>query len=346
MDRETFLRVFNAESSETVPVFLFDYTLGMEAAGYGTSEIFTPTFDGVKGGKSILALRRYTEHDASIGCPFAFDLRLFGGEMRYKDDDTPTTMRCPFSEPEKLYECDLNKATSIVNEQIKSYEYINSKDPDFVMGCPISSPHSLGCQLRGYEPFIMDVILEPDYIRDLVKFTSDYFMTITPEILDTGLADFVMLSSAYETAEVFGSEFYRNDVLPLFRPFIELSHSYDIPIGTHPHGCFTEGKGIEDLEYVLELGVQSLYYGENNDMRKLRELCDSRVSVTGGIDSFTTIYLGDKERIEKDVNACLDAFEGVPYILSCSCSVDRFLQLDKVKMMVDAVRTRERRFLS
>ncbi len=94
------------------------------------------------------------------------------------------------------------------------------------------------------------------------------------------------------------------------------------------------------MEYVLDLGVQLLYYGENNDMRKLRELCDSRVSVTGGIDSFTTIYLGDKERIEKDVNACLDAFEGVPYILSCSCSVDRFLQLDKVKMMVDAVRKR------
>ena len=85
---------------------------------------------------------------------------------------------------------------------------------------------------------------------------------------------------------------------------------------------------------------QSLYCGENNDMKKLRELCDSRVSIIGGIDSFTTIYLGDKERIEKDVNVCLDAFDGVPYILSCSCSVDRFLQLDKVKMMVDAVRGR------
>ncbi len=342
MDRETFMRVFTGESCDTVPIFLFDFTLGMGAAGFGTSELFMPWFDGEKEGRSILALRRYLGHDASIGCPIAFDLRLFGGEMRYKDDGTPTTVRCAFAEPDALYRVDMNRCTSISSEQIRSYRYVNSKDPEFVMGCPISSPHSLGCQLRGYEQFIMDVILEPDYIRDLVNLTTEYFMTITPKVLDTGLADFVMLSSAYETADVFGSEFYRNEVLPRFRPFVELSHSYGIPIGTHPHGCFTEGNGIEDLEHVIGLGVDSLYYGENNDMHRLRELCNGRVSITGGIDSFTTIYLGDRARIENDTLACLDAFNDTPYILSCSCSVERFLQLDKMKMMVDAARMARR----
>ncbi len=57
-----------------------------------------------------------------------------------------------------------------------------------------------------------------------------------------------------------------------------------------------------------------------------------------GVDSFTTIFLGNEERIRDDVNSFADAFKGMPCIMSCSCSVESFLPMDKMKVMVDCTR--------
>lgn len=57
-----------------------------------------------------------------------------------------------------------------------------------------------------------------------------------------------------------------------------------------------------------------------------------------GVDSFTTIFLGNEERIRGDVKSFMDAFKGMPYIISCSCSVESFLPMDKMKVMVDSTR--------
>ncbi len=57
-----------------------------------------------------------------------------------------------------------------------------------------------------------------------------------------------------------------------------------------------------------------------------------------GVNSFTMIFLGNEERIRDDVNSFADAFKGMPYIMSCSCSVESFLPMDKMKVMVDCTR--------
>ena len=57
-----------------------------------------------------------------------------------------------------------------------------------------------------------------------------------------------------------------------------------------------------------------------------------------GVNSFTTIFLGNEERIRDDVNSFADAFKGMPYIMSCSCSVESFLPMNKMKVMVDCTR--------
>ena len=63
-----------------------------------------------------------------------------------------------------------------------------------------------------------------------------------------------------------------------------------------------------------------------------------RVSLVGGVDSFTTMFLGNEERVRDDVKSFVDVFKGMPYIISCSCSVESFLPMNKMKVMVDCTR--------
>lgn len=338
MKASEFIDVLMGQVPDSPPLFFFDFSLGIKAAGYRTEELFIPHYDGVKIAKSLLAARNELGHDSAIGCPFVFDQRTIGGEMRYEGCAPPMVTRNAFVEADRLYETDVNEMASICPEQKRSFEYIREKDPEFCIGVSSPSPMSLGCQLRGYEAFVMESMTEPDYIADLTRFSREYIDIVQRNINDDDLAHYSMITSAFDIPEVFGSDYYRKMIIPTYKDSVDLARSYGLPSLIHPHGCLTDKEGTENLNDIIDTGVDSIYFGENNDVQKLAEQCKDRVSLVGGVDSFTTIFLGNEERIRDDVNSFADAFKGMPYIMSCSCSVESFLPMDKMKVMVDCTR--------
>ena len=229
--------------------------------------------------------------------------------------------KCAFADADKLYRTDVNEMTSICPEQRRSFGYIREKDPEFCIGVSSPSPMSLGCQLRGYEAFVMESITEPDYIND------------------EDLANYSMITSAFDIPEVFGPDYYREKIVPTYKDSVELARSYGLSTLIHPHGCLTDEDGSDNLDRIVGTGVDSIYFGENNDVYRLADHCRGKVSLIGGVDSFTTIFLGDEERIRKDVGSFVDAFKDMPYIMSCSCSVESFLPTEKMRIMVDCTRS-------
>ena len=58
----------------------------------------------------------------------------------------------------------------------------------------------------------------------------------------------------------------------------------------------------------------------------------------GGIDTFTTIYLGNNDRVIADTKDVIDAMTDSHFIFTCSCSVDGDLDIDKMRLMIDTVK--------
>lgn len=339
MKASEFVDVMMGEVPDSPPLFFFDFSMGIKAAGYRTEELFIPHYDGVRIARSLLATRKELGHDSSIGCPFVLDQRTIGGEVRYNGCAPPMVTKCAFADADKLYRTDVNEMTSICPEQRRSFEYIREKDPEFCIGVSSPSPMSLGCQLRGYEAFVMESITEPDYIDDLTRFSKEYIDIVQRNINDEGLAHYSMITSAFDIPEVFGPDYYRERIVPTYKDSVELARSYGLPTLIHPHGCLTDEDGSDNLDRIIGTGVDSIYFGENNDVHRLAEHCRGKVSLIGGVDSFTTIFLGDEERIRKDVGSFVDAFKDMPYIMSCSCSVESFLPMEKMRIMVDCTRS-------
>ena len=338
MSASNYLDVLKGTVPERPPIFFFDFTMGVGVAGYETSDLFIPHYDGEKIGRCVLASRKMLGHDSAIGCPFVFDQRTLGGEVRYKGKSPPMTTRCAFKNADHLYECDINTMASICPEQKKSFEYVRRNDPDFCVGVSIPSPMSLGCQLRGYENFVMESMTEQEYIHDLTDICREYSKMVSGNIIESNLAHYLMITSAFDIPEVFGPEFYKNSVIPTYREEVGYAEKGGIPCVIHPHGCLTDTEGKKNLSKIIDTGIDSIYFGENNDMHTLAEQCNGKVSLIGGVDSFTTIFLGDEERIDKDVKTCVEPFKGTPFIMSCSCSVESFLPIEKMKMMVNSTR--------
>ena len=108
----------------------------------------------------------------------------------------------------------------------------------------------------------------------------------------------------------------------------------------HPHGGLTEDTASEIiLDEMIAIGFDCFYYGETIDPNKMLAHANGRCSLCGGIDTFTTIYLGPDGRVRDDVSRYLEHFDR-DYIFSPSCSVDRKLSLPRLRIMMDAVRSK------
>lgn len=338
--RENFTSAVNREKHDYTPVFLFDLTLGMEVAGYPTSEVYRNGFDGAKSAKSILALQSLLGTDAVVGSVHSVDSRGLGSKMFFPDDKPPYTEKQPFSDPEELYKHSPSEVSEASTDQmIVSHNYIREKKPDIGLLFHVPAPLSIAMIFRGIEKFFMDTLSEPEYADDELKFASESVGLIMEKIIPKIDADAVLFSGAYDNIDLLGLEPTERLSLKTLKPKIDLTHSYGLPVVFHPHGVLSAGDGETILDEMLDIGTDCLYYGENNDPRILLKHTKGKASIMGGIDTFTTIFLGPNERVKNDTLNCIKMFENEDYIFTCSCSVDRGLPLDHIKTMVDTVRS-------
>jgi Uroporphyrinogen-III decarboxylase len=335
--RETLNACMNMEPADKVPVFLFDLSLGADILDIPTPDIYRSGFNGKLGGKCILALQEYLGHDAVSGSYQSIDVKAFGGEMAYPERGIPYMTKAPFKDADDLYRHDGHEIADHVQGSIESFTVIRSrKDIGLLMNIP--APMSTAMVMRGLERFLMDLILEPKYSHDLISFGSDVMRTSIECVSQNVELDAVLLTAAYDNLDMVGSDALREFSFPGLKDSERFIHDLGLPIMFHPHGGFTADlTGEMILDEMIDMKFDCFYYGETIDPVKMLDHASKKCSLCGGIDTFTTIYIGPDERVEKDVSDYLECFNG-NFVFSPSCSVDRGLSLKRLKIMTDTVK--------
>jgi len=335
--RESFCSSLRGERPERMPVFLYDLSLGIDVLNVPSADIFKGCgLDGIKAGKAILALQKELKHDAAAGCYRAIDQSVFGGSIECKEHGIPVLVKKPFEDPFRLYGVAPEDMEGRMDETVRSYQTVRSGS-DIGMTLNMVSPFSAAASMRGLETFLMDLCIEKEYVGDMLQFENDLFYVMFDELKDVD-ADALLLAAPYDNVDMIDADMM-DSALRSLRIVSKASHAEGIPLMLHPHGSFTSEHGKGSLEELLLLPVDCLYYGESNDHSKMRKMVKRRCVLAGGIDTFTTIYLGPDERVRNDVNDVMSSVKDENFIFTCSCSVDRGLSLERMKIMMDAVRT-------
>lgn len=337
--KDNFLSCLEMGPHTGIPSFMFDTSFGTGIAGYSVSEIYGTGFDGEKSARSIAAGRRFLGHDAVPGSMISMDTRVFGAKTVQFDDRPPMIREPAFAVPEKLYDHDIPEIEcSTVDEIIRSNNLLKEIDPDAAIAAYIPSPFLFSAILRGLETLMMDLLSDRDYVKDIMAFSSGCCNVLTERhVKETG-SDCSIIPGAYDNVDLIGAETVRDVCLPPLKDIIAILHDGGMPIIFHPHGEFTKEPGTGTLEDFIEAGFDCIYYGENCDHRKMCQITDGRVSVMGGIDTAVTIFMGPDERVRTDTENVLSETDGYDFIYSCSCSIDRNLDKDKLRIMMDTVR--------
>ena len=337
--RERFNAVLRSEGVDSIPTFLFDMSLGMDVLGIPTTDVFTPDgYDGKEGASSILALHKFLGHDVAVGSYRTVDNSVFGGEIKVPEHGSPFVSKKPFADHADLYRTEPEKICDKMDDVILSYDLLRSSASDMGIMKMMMTPFSMAATMRGFEGFLMDLYVERSFVSDILDFETRLLNILVEEMdgLDT---DATLLVAPYDDVDMLGHDIMEEMVIPGIKNSIDTIRNDGLPVVLHHHGSFASEHGVEALNRLLELHPDCFYYGEGNDHALIGEQTKKRCPIAGGIDTFTTIYLGPDSRVRGDVNNILEKMSNPDFIFSCSCSVDRGLSLDRLRMMMDTVRS-------
>ena len=339
MSRESFLECIARRPHEGVPSFMFDTSFGTGFAGYRVSEVYGKGFDGEKSARSICAGRKYLGHDAVPGSMISMDTRELGAEIELYDDRPAMLTKPAFKEPDRLYDSDPSDIVrcATADEIIRSNNLVKEIDPDAVVAAYVPSPFLFSAVLRGLEPLLMDMVDEPDYVKELMEFTTKCCEGLARRHMEETGSECSIIPGAYDNPDLISLDDLDRICIPSLKRVRSILSRDSRPVIFHPHGALTLSPGRDAFESFVGIGFDCIYYGENCDHGEMCRIADGKVSVMGGIDTATTIFLGDDDTVRKDTKSVLEATDGYDFIYSCSCSIDRNLNAGKLKVMMDTV---------
>ncbi len=328
------------QTHEGIPTFLFDTSLCSAVTKISMADIFkNDSYDPKLAAKSIVGCRRFIGHDMTMGALKSMDYRIFGAEMRYGHTMPMMTVKRAFEDPMSLFEHEPEEIDApSIHAYAEGFSLIREMDPDTTLGGTVPAPFSVGCMLRGLEPMLMDIVAEKEYVDKLMKFTLEVGKIVGTIFCEEGQPDFSVITGAFDNPDIMSLSDVRTFCLPGVEKQLRLIKRYDVPSVYHPHGQFVKQPGKDLIEDYHNMSMDCLYYGENNEHRTMRDISGEGLSLMGGIDTFTTIYLGNNDRVIADTKGVIDAMTDSHFIFTCSCSVDGDLDINKMRLMIDTVK--------
>ena len=331
---ERFLSPLRGEGPDILPVFLRDFTLGMDVLDVPTTYVFHDGMDPEHSSESVTAFARMTGQDALVGTVHspAFLVEQFGGRMKYPERGVPSPEVHPFSSPSDLDRAD-TCPKGIALDAAEAYRITREACPDLAVIGNITGPLTKASVLMGMELLSISVETERDFVRDVIRIGEEFTDSFVDIISDD--IDAVFAASASDNPDLFGIEKVIGYTVPYLSDIVRMAGRKGLPVIFHPHGDYCDSNLIE---HIIGTGIDCFQFAENCDTVRIRSLIGGRCAVMGGTDIVPTLYSGSVDEIRSETERYKEAFSGSGYIFSCSCSLQRGVPLESIMTMMDAVR--------
>jgi uroporphyrinogen decarboxylase len=203
------------------------------------------------------------------------------------------------------------------------------------VGASAEGPWTLATNLRGTENLIYDTVDDPDFVHELLRFTTQWVKVWLPVIGDTGVG--VSLGEAAASCGVISPQIYRTFVKPYHQELVTYFGQRNLHLMLHMCGYIDP-----IMEDVVDTGVASLSIDSPSSLRKLVELSRRRVVIIGNVPTLLFAE-GTKEQMEAAVKECIDiAAEGSGYILCSGCEIPLNSRKENIDYFMQAARNHGR----
>jgi uroporphyrinogen decarboxylase len=192
--------------------------------------------------------------------------------------------------------------------------------------------------LRGVERLMMDFILHPELVFNLVAIAVEYNSALARRAIELG-ADAIFMSDDYadNRGPMMSPGHFRKFLLPGLAQVVDAIHQAGGYAIKH-----TDGNVRPILDDLIDVGIDCLDPLDplgGMDLREIKPQYGHRVCLKGNVNIGGHLSLGTPKQVQDETLACLRAgMEGGGYILSTSNSVMSCVKPDNYMAMLDTLR--------
>ncbi|MCY4111400.1 MAG: MtaA/CmuA family methyltransferase, partial [Chloroflexi bacterium] len=190
---------------------------------------------------------------------------------------------------------------------IDAIKILRADHPDAGIVGKVMGPWTLAYHMFGPQEFLINVILDPDYVHQVLDRLRHVSVMFANAQLEAG-ADVITLAD-HSTGDLVRAETYRDFLLPVHQKITPLIEG---PVILH---CC--GKTIDRMPYITEAGFEAFHFAtENNPHEAKKTVGDYKL--VGNASNFITLLTGRPEDVAVEIDDLLAA--GVD-IIAPECAV-------------------------
>ncbi|HOB37557.1 MAG TPA: uroporphyrinogen decarboxylase family protein [Methanomassiliicoccaceae archaeon] len=204
----------------------------------------------------------------------------------------------------------------------------------------VIAPLTLAGELRGVEALMLDTILEPDFVRDLLRFCTDDLCMYMEELTKTGV-DAISVCDPTASGSLISKDDFEHLVLPHIIEqdrAVRKGGAIDIL-----HIC---GDTSDRLDIIRSSGAEVFSMDWQVNIKDAFEKVGQGMVLLGNVRPPHTLFAGTPEACLEEALACIDDAASGRFILGAGCDIppgspeENVMQLRKaVEMRRSALRS-------
>jgi uroporphyrinogen decarboxylase len=258
----------------------------------------------------------------------------WGVLRRLGPESVPYPVESPIQSPEGLKsytppDGSVPQALGHLPEVVERYK---GKRPIVFLGrdCYFNPAH-----LRGVENFLMDIVLRPDFVRELIECCQDHDLAQLRQAIAAG-AEIIVFGDDYadKNSPFMSPRHFEEIFLPYFKKAVDTAHEAGAYVIKHSDGNI---EPIMDMMVSTGIdGLDPLEPAAGMSLATVRERYGNRLCLMGNVDCGPLLTWGCPEEVRETVKQCFrDGGRDGAYILASSNSIHSTVKPENYLAMVE-----------
>ncbi|MCC8179375.1 MAG: uroporphyrinogen decarboxylase family protein [Planctomycetes bacterium] len=254
----------------------------------------------------------------------------FGAKIQFVDDGVPRCLAHPLEEDpdlSKLAQPDPLRSERMLDRVNAVRRFAELAGEYSILGW-VEGPAAEATDLRNAEPFMVDLLSEPEYAEELMDFVLDNAIRFARAQVDAG-CDMVGIGDAI--ASQVGPELYERLIQPREKYLSDAIKGMGAKVKFHICGDITPL-----LPGLADIAPDVLDCDHMVDLKKARQIMPAQTVLTGNLDPVETILRGTPASIRDAVKKAYDQ-AGLPFFVNAGCEIPSGTPVENLQAMCEPV---------
>ncbi len=201
----------------------------------------------------------------------------------------------------------------------------------YIRGNCDQAPFSLASMVRGSQELMTDLLLDPERVHQLLKYTTEAGLQFIRLMAETG-AHMVSNGDSVAGPEMIPPEFYREFAFPYEKKLVDEAHRLGLAYTLHVCG---DAEVI--LEDLVQTGADALELDYLTDIQKIYDHCHSTTLMIGNLDPSGVLNFGTPELVKKKTLELLEIYRDSPRLMiNAGCAIPPNTPPENIRAMIEA----------